>query len=169
MSTDKGFIKVYRDIRDHWIWSEKPFDRAHAWIDLLMLANHEKKVIMFDGFPITVKRGQHMTSLSILAERWGWSRFKTKRFLDALKSQQMIDKERNSRGTLLTIVNYGDYQGSRNSKRNTEKTETDIRKNADQHKQYIIEEAKKKEEEELAIFLSDEEKDRLYPASEGWE
>ena len=41
MSTDKGYIKVYRDIRDHWIWNYKPFSPQAAWIDLILLARKE--------------------------------------------------------------------------------------------------------------------------------
>ena len=100
MSTDKGYIKVYRDIRDHWIWQEKPYGKAQAWIDLLMMANHEEKKILFEGQLITVGKGQHMTSLTKLAERWGWSRSKVKRFLDVLKSEQMCNTKRNTRETL---------------------------------------------------------------------
>ena len=122
MSTDKGYIKVYRDIRDHWIWQEKPYGKAKAWIDLLMLANHEEKKILFEGQLITVGKGQHMTSLTKLAERWGWSRSKVKRFLDVLKSEQMCNTKRNSNGTLITVINYGFYQDTRNTKRNTRET-----------------------------------------------
>ena len=135
MSTDKGFIKVYRDIREHWIWNEKPFDRGRAWIDLIMLANHKDSTIMFDGHPMTIKRGQHMTSLKILSERWGWSRSKTKRFIDDLKSEQMLDVLRNTRGTLLTIEKYSIYQDTRNTKRNTDETLTERSRNTDEHKQ----------------------------------
>lgn len=168
MSTDKGFIKVYRDIRDHWVWNEKPFSRGQAWIDLLMMANHEEKTISFDGHPVVVGRGQKVTSLQKLADRWGWSRGKVRRFFDDLESEHMVSTKRDARGTTLTIVNYGFYQDSRNTKRNTDGTLTKRSRNADGHKQYIKEEAKKKEEE-LAVFLSPEEKEQLYPASEGWE
>ncbi len=139
VSTDKGYIIVYRDIRDHWVWQDKPFSRGQAWIDLLMMVNHEEKTISFDGHPIVVGRGQTMTSLQKLASRWGWGRAKVKRFLDDLKTQQMIDKKRNSRGTLLTVVNYGFYQGARNSKRNNGETIPKQSRNTDGHKQYTKE------------------------------
>ena len=135
MSTDKGYIKVYRDIRDHWIWNDRPFSLQSAWIDLLLLANHEQKTILFNDAVITVEKGQHMTSLMILSERWGWSRGKTKRFLDKLESEHMITTKRNGNGTLLTIVKYGVYQDSKNSKRNTNGTQTEQQRNAGGHKQ----------------------------------
>lgn len=166
-NTDKGYIKLYRDIRDHWVWDSKPYCKAQAWIDLLMMANYEDKRIMFEGQLITIGKGQHMTSLTKLAERWGWSRSKVKRFLDVLKAEQMCNTERHSNGTLLTIVNYGDYQDARNTKRNTKDKKSEHARNADEHKEYIIKGIKKKEEK-ISDDFSPEEKDEMFPASEGW-
>ena len=164
MSTDKGYIKIYRDIRDHWVWEIKPYDKARAWIDLIMIANHEKKTILFDGRLMTIERGQHMTSLKTLAARWGWTRSKVKRFLDVLKSEQMINTKRNRNGTLITIVNYGIYQDSRNTKRNTDEKKSKQSRNSDGHKQDIIEDIKKKEEGASLIFSENDETDE----AEGW-
>ena len=144
MSTDKGYIKVYRDIRDHWIWNYKPFSPQAAWIDLIMIANHEKKTILFNDSVIEVGRGQHMTSISILSERWGWSRGKTKRFIDKLESEHMVSTKRNGNGTLITLIKYEDYQGMRNGKRNSNGTQAERQRNAGGHKQYI-----KKHEEDI--------------------
>ena len=139
MSTDRGYIKIYRNIRDHWIWDLGPYDKAHAWIDLIILMNHEDKVIPFNGRPIRIKKGQHMTSLSILAKRWKWSRSKTHRFLNELEKHEMITKKRYGDGTLLTIVNYGIYQDARNSKRNNGETRVKQGRNRGGHKQGTIE------------------------------
>ena len=164
MSTDKGYIKVYRDIRDHWIWNDKPYGKAQAWIDLLMLANHEEKKILFEGQLITVGKGQHMTSLTKLAERWGWSRSKVKRFLDVLKSEQMCNTKRNSSGTLITVINYGFYQDTRNTKRNTDEKKAEHARNADEHKQDTKEDTKKKEEYMPPAFTENDDADE----EEGW-
>ena len=147
MSTDKGYIKIYRDIREHWIWDDEPYDKARAWIDLIMVANHKDKTILFDGHPMKIKRGQYMTSLQSLADRWGWSRGKARRFLDVLKSEQMIDKKLHSNGTLITIVNYSNYQDSRNAKQHTCDTPAAVSRTPDGHKQDIKEVIKKHEEE----------------------
>ena len=166
MSTDKGYIKVYRDIRDHWIWTdeEEPFSRGQAWIDLIMAANHKDKTILFNGHPMEIKRGQYMTSLQSLADRWGWSRGKVRRFLDDLKSEQMIGKKRHSNGTLITLIKYGNYQDSRHTKQHTCDTPTDISRTSRGHKQDIIEDIKKKEEGASLIFSENDETDE----AEGW-
>ena len=105
-----GWIKIHRQIQNCLIWDDKPFNMASAWIDLLLLANHEDKETIFDKKPILVKRGQRITSVRELAGRWGWGKDKTLRFLRLLESEKMIVKDSDSRRTLLTIVNYGIYQ-----------------------------------------------------------
>lgn len=105
-----GWIKIHRQIQNCLIWDDKPFNMASAWIDLLLLANHKDKETIFDKKPILVKRGQRITSVRELSERWGWGKDKTLRFLRLLESEKMIVKESDSRKTLLTIVNYGVYQ-----------------------------------------------------------
>ena len=107
-----GWVKMHRKIRDTQIWDDKePFDRRSAWMDLVMMVNHEDKEIIFNGKPFTVKRGQRITSIRGLAERWHWSVNRTKRYLVLLEQLEMIHTDRNTHRTLLTLVNYGFYQG----------------------------------------------------------
>ena len=114
--SDIGWISIHRKIRDCAIWaSDEPFDRRSAWVDLLMMANHEDAEIVFNGKPLTVKMGQRITSIRILAERWHWSVNKVRRYLELLQKLEMIHKECDNHRTLLTIVNYGKYQGMRNT------------------------------------------------------
>lgn len=108
---DKGWIKTYRKIQECWIWLEKePFDKRSAWIDLLLTANHADKKILFNGELITVRRGQILTSIRKLAEKWKWSYDKVLRFLRLIESDGMIKKESDNFRTLLTIENYEVYQ-----------------------------------------------------------
>ena len=118
-NTDKGWISLHRSLLDHWLWKEKPFSKASAWIDLLLSANHEDKKMLFDGNLITVKRGQQLTSIRKLSERWGWNRRTTRKFLFALESDGMVTVECTTRCTTVTILNYGKYQDRGTSKRPT--------------------------------------------------
>lgn len=110
----QGWVKMHRKIMDNAIlWeTSEPFDRRSAWMYLLMMANHENKDIRIDNNVITIHRGQHYTSIYKLAEKWHWSRNRVDRFLSMLNGAGMILEDRTPRGTLLTIVNYGIYQGS---------------------------------------------------------
>lgn len=94
-SSDKGYIKLYRGIRDHWIWNDP--DYLKAWLDLLMMVNHEDRQILFDKKLVTVKRGSRITSIRSLSARWGWSRGRVSRFLDMLERDKMIATKRDTK------------------------------------------------------------------------
>lgn len=119
MDKTKGWIKLYRSIEDHWIWQQEKFDYRSAWIDLLIMVNHESRKINISNEIIEIKPGQRWTSIRQLAKRWKWKEEKVLKFLNLLQSDGMIYKESNSKGTLLTIVNYEDSQGQGNTSRNT--------------------------------------------------
>lgn len=113
----KGWVSVYRKIEDDWIWDDKPFARGQAWIDLLLMANHENKKIFFNGEPVEVKRGQRITSIKQLCQRWGWSNNKVKKFLKTLEQDNKIILEIAPRkATTITIVNYNLYQDDASGK-----------------------------------------------------
>lgn len=111
MSDKKGWICVHRSIQDSLIWdNDEPFDKRSAWIDLLLLANHEDREIMFDSHVKTIKRGQLLTSVRKLSEKWSWSEKRTLKFLRLLEEAQMISRNSDNRATLLTVLNYAKYQ-----------------------------------------------------------
>lgn len=123
-----GWISIHRKIQDNIIWNDKPFSRGQAWIDLIMLANHEDKKIIFNGSTVEIKRGEKITSLRKLSERWGWSRGKTKKFLNLLKDENMIVFKTDHQKTMYKIVNYNVYQNEDLDKRATEKPLNDQQK-----------------------------------------
>ena len=111
MKLSSGWIKLYRQLQDCWIWLDKePFDKRSAWVDLLLTANHSDKKILFNGELITIKRGQILTSVRKLSVKWKWSVNKVYRFLKLLEDDEMLQKESDKDRTLLTIVNYSIFQ-----------------------------------------------------------
>ena len=110
MKLSNGWIKLHRKILDCFIWQDKPYDKARAWIDLLLIAMHHDKKMLIDDEVVIIQRGSFMTSIVKLADRWGWSRNKVVRYLDMLESEQMLNTKRTPKGTLVTIVKYDDYQ-----------------------------------------------------------
>lgn len=110
----KGFVPVYRTIQDHWLWSnEKPFSDGQAWIDLLLSVNHEEKKIKVGGRIQVIKPGQMWTSYQKLGNRWNWSRERVYRYTKMLKSDGMIHVDATPNGTLLTLINWGFFNGPR--------------------------------------------------------
>lgn len=127
MDKKGGWIKLYRSINENWVTEYKePKCHAWAWVDLLLMANHESQDVIINGSIVEIKRGQKLTSILRLSERWGWSRGKTQRFLEMLKSASMIYYDSDTtNGTLITIVNYDNFQGLGTADSTTDGQRTD--------------------------------------------
>lgn len=107
----EGWISLHRQLQEHWLWkSKEPFDKRSAWIDLLLMVNHQKEKIEFDKDFIEVERGQRITSLEKLAKRWKWSRHKVSDYLNQLEQDGMLVQVRDNKKTLISIENYDKYQ-----------------------------------------------------------
>ena len=115
-----GWISIHRKITDNWVWKEKPFSKGQAWIDILMMVNHENKKILLGNELIEVERGSRITSIRQLCDRWGWSNTKVKNFLNLLEEDKMLVVKSDSKKTTLTVVNYNDYQLLNDNKSDTE-------------------------------------------------
>ncbi|MDT2981891.1 hypothetical protein ACFC8T_13555 [Enterococcus casseliflavus] len=121
---DKGWVAIHRSIRDHWLYQEKRvFSKYEAWLDLVMDANHKQNKFVFDGKLVEVERGQKITSIRQLSERWRWSRTKVTDFLTLLEKDGMLVRKSDSKKTVITIVNYDIYQNQDNKKSHSSDTE----------------------------------------------
>lgn len=131
-----GFAPVYRSLSEHPLWLGEPFTRGQAWVDLLMLVNYKDSRIMIDGAMVEVKKGQHITSVAKLAERWGWSRTKVMSYFNLLKTEQMMDWESDNKKTVITLTNYGFWNSDiseRNTGQQADGTVVDIKKTSKKH------------------------------------
>lgn len=131
MADERGWIKLHRELADNWLWQEKPFSKGQAWVDLLMLANHEDKKMPYKGEVIVCKRGDVNLSIAYLSERWGWSRKKTRSFITVLEKDQMLTAEVTTNRTTLTIDNYDKFQGQGTTKGTTKEQRGYQRKNSE--------------------------------------
>lgn len=107
---DRGFIFLHRKIFSNKYYFSEPFTKSSAWIDLLLLANFTDSYFEVRGIGVPVKRGQLAYSQLTLAQRWRWSIGKVKRFLFVLKMDGQIDYQNTNVTTLITILNYDQYQ-----------------------------------------------------------
>ena len=114
-----GYIKIDRKILDSAIWQEKPFDRARAWIDLLLLASWKDHEVIYHGKAEKRKRGEVHCSIGWLADRWGWSANKVRRYIRTLNRLGMCHQNGTPNGTTLTIENYAFYQDGRRTRGTT--------------------------------------------------
>jgi hypothetical protein len=95
---------------DNSLYFSEPFNRSMAWIDMLLLANHSDNFFFKRGIRVDVKAGQIGYDLESLGKRWKWSRGKVERFLDMLEMDSQIVRQKTNVTTLISIVNYMDYQ-----------------------------------------------------------
>ena len=106
-----GWIKLHRSLENHWLFQEeRKFSKFEAWLDILLMVNHEDKKILLGNELILVKRGQKVISIRKLCERWSWSNNKVKNYLKTLESDNMLIVKSDTKKTLLTVVNYEVYQ-----------------------------------------------------------
>lgn len=113
----RNWIKLHRAILVNKFWVDEPFTRGQAWVDLLLLANHEDGFIRVRGKRVDVKRGQVGWSQEKLAERWKWSRKKVSNFLLELeKTEQQIEQHKDNVSSLITITNYETFQSKEQQK-----------------------------------------------------
>lgn len=128
----EGHIKLYRQIQDNPLWSDKPFARGQAWIDLLMMANFADGTIIVRGQTVSIKRGEIFASLRFLADKWGWSTKKVKAYVQLLEKLKMVTQKETPLGTLITIENYNFYQSGAYDEETQKETQRKRRGNAEE-------------------------------------
>ncbi|WP_240455758.1 DnaD domain-containing protein [Virgibacillus sp. Bac332] len=140
----KGYIKDYRKELQSDIWMMPPLYHR-VWQFLKYKVNHrENKVPMRDGSFMTIKQGQHLTSMRKIANQvgyyeqgaWKEPNPKTiKAILTWLEKQNMISIDHgdgNRKYTLITLINWESYQDKSedgNSKYTVSTQSMDINKN----------------------------------------
>ncbi|MEH7514125.1 DnaD domain protein [Gottfriedia acidiceleris] len=106
-----GWISLHRKVRDHWLFAEKRnFSKFEAWVDLLMEVNHQDKKFLLGNELMEVKRGQTITSIRKLCDRWGWSNTKVKQFFQLLETDGMATIKSDTKKTVITIEKYDFFQ-----------------------------------------------------------
>ncbi len=144
-----GWIKLHRTIRENWLYKEKRvYSRFEAWIDLLLEANHKDNRFPLGNEIVECKRGQLITSIRQLCDRWNWSNTKVNNFLKLLQDDGMIAYFSDTKKTVITIENYNIYQDKNDTETLQEHHESDTLtsrehtnkndKNVKNDKKYII-------------------------------
>lgn len=106
-----GYIKIYRKILDNPIVT-KDNDYFRVWIYLLLNATHKEAKALFGNSTITLKPGQFITGREKISQECNISESKTERILKMLKIEQQIEQQTSSKGRLITILNWNEYQDS---------------------------------------------------------
>ena len=144
MSGTKGYIKLYRKIRDNWKWpgvekKNQPYSLIEAWQDLIMEAAYKAQSRLVNDRLFRLKRGEFVASIRYLAKRWNWGMMKTRLYLNKLQSEGEITRNTTQGMTRITICKYNYYNPLQHTKKHTDNTLTTQR----QHKSNKVKKVKK--------------------------
>lgn len=138
----EGWIKIHRQIKDHWIWKSQ--NRFQWWIDILLTVNHTDTKVLIKGNLIECKRGQSVRSLETWAKDWNVTKKTVKDFFILLQKDSMLVYESIHISTRITVCNYDNYQDIVNTKEtkskrkvNGEETETAPKQECKEGKEVI--------------------------------
>ena len=110
--SDETYLPLFRQVRKHWLWKDKPFSKGQAWVDLLLRAHHSEEPynLPVGNEIVILQQGELFSSDLQLADNWGWSRKKVLGFIELLRKEEMLSKKGTSKGTTYCIVNYADWK-----------------------------------------------------------
>ena len=101
---NNGWIKIHRKILD-WEWYDEP-NTFRLFFHLLLKANHKPK--NYRG--TTIETGEVMTGLNLLSEQTKLSVRQIRTSLSRLKSTNELTIKTSSKGTIIQLVKYKEYQ-----------------------------------------------------------
>lgn len=104
-----GWIKLYRSTLDNPIIMQ---DIHHfgVWCYLLLSATHQPHDTLIGKDRITLLPGQLVTGRKKIAKALGIDEYKAKRILNHFENAQQIAQAPTPYGTLITILNWSEYQ-----------------------------------------------------------
>ena len=126
----EGWIKLHRQLQEHKLWTRQKFTYGQAWVDLLLLANHDENTFAVRGVDITVPRGSVGYSQESLGRRWRWNYKTVTRFILWLEKEKMVVYKKSNVLGLIEIYKYNEYQtigeenGVQNGEQNTDRMVT---------------------------------------------
>lgn len=106
MTELKDYIYLHKSLLNTAIWNtQEKFTLRSAWIDLLLLADHDDEFCVIDEKEIVIHSGQYLTTKKKLAVRWGVTEGTVYRWLNELENANMICVDSTNRYSLITIQN----------------------------------------------------------------
>ena len=85
----QGFIQLYRKILDEWFWKDPKL--AHLMATLILEANHQPKMVSFQGEKRMIGRGETVRTTRDLASKTGISKSSISRMFKKLSKENEID------------------------------------------------------------------------------
>ena len=163
-SSLNGFVKLHRKLIA-WGWYQD-YVVKDVFLQLLLTANFKDSQWM----GITLKKGQLVTSYKHLSEDLAFSVRQVRTAIDKLKSTGEITTEATNRFTIITVVNWEEYQLF-DEKMTSEATSNQTNERQTSDKQATNKRQQRKNDKKNKESKEDKESDQLLPpwaAEKGW-
>lgn len=119
-----GYISLFRSIRHHWIFENDKYFKW--WVIVLMEANHTERKMPLGYKLYEISKGQSANSLRTWSNLFNTGVKQVVKFFDLLEGDNMIKRKTIGKGkqstTLVTIENYTQYQGKKETQETTQRT-----------------------------------------------
>ena len=152
MSQNQGWIRISREVKEHWVYKNP--DMFRAWVTILITSNFKDGKMLLGKKVYTIKRGQSSMSLRSWANELSMSVKSVTSLFDMLQQENMIKRTTIGKGkqstTLITIVNYSKYQSIQET---LEKRNGNMRETLEKREGHTIEEGKNGNNEKNDIPL----------------
>lgn len=107
-----GWIRIHREIMDHWVWHDDRYFKW--WMAILLNVNHTETKFPVNGELETCRSGESFKSINEWCHLCGCTKKAFYKFLGMLEVDQMVTRKTigkgNRRKHLLTVVNWEKYQ-----------------------------------------------------------
>lgn len=103
-----GWVKMHRSMIDNPKLTRS--SRFSVWMYILLAVTHTETKAYLCGKEIVLNPGQGVFSTPDLAHKLALSVSVVRRVLDWLESEQQIEQQKTTKGTVITVVNWQKYQ-----------------------------------------------------------
>ena len=105
-----GWIKLHRKLIDSPVFDNEK--ALKVWVWCLLRANHQEKEVLVGLQNVTLQPGEFVTGRNKASEELGLTPSTAWRYLNLLRKLEMLDIKPNSKFSVISLVNWGKYQGS---------------------------------------------------------
>lgn len=109
---NRGYIKLHRKLLDSFFYDDP--QAVFLWIHLLLTVNYVDKDFMFNQKRRTCKKGSRVTGILKLSEETGINKSKIERLLKLFESENLIERQRTNKFSIISIANWEKYQVDEN-------------------------------------------------------
>jgi len=104
-----GWVRLYRDILNHWIFSDGK--KLKWWLIILLTVNYQDNKVLIGNKLYECKRGESIRSLRSWAKMFNTTPETVRHFFSLLEENEMIVIKSLGISTHLKVCNYDVYQG----------------------------------------------------------